>query len=488
MKKCPYCGMQNEDDSLFCSECGKKMPHGRVCPHCGSGISDDDAFCANCGKKVEEQLSSDNPVPSQRRCPSCGTALDKDDVFCPSCGKKLGEIAPSSIKSDVEDKPNEIHDKDSKKDLKPNPLKTVEEPVTRNEISEENVIDHQTTPPVTNSVEDRHPSKSKTGILIVIGIIALVLIGGWFFWRTNNSSGSNELISADGISMTKDSVIVEEDISDVHSKTYIMHRLQQVCDNVPSSHKKNLVKKYFSESFRELFGKVCEKDGDDGDGYFGFYFWSGSDFQDESIISVTAIDVNNITEFSASAKVENLVKWGDNEELKKSLHLNLVFENGDWFIDDLHNHKSEMEEYINREDRSQDEIQENNDEVPVFTVPNIPKDEEDEVDNRNGVVENVDQKAGYPGGTSALYQFLARHIRYPAKAEENGIQGTVVIHVMVERDGSISDTKVIRSVDPLLDKEALRVIQLVPNMTPAKKNGVVVRSGMEIPITFRLSD
>ena len=60
--------------------------------------------------------------------------------------------------------------------------------------------------------------------------------------------------------------------------------------------------------------------------------------------------MNNITELSASAKVENLVTWGDNEELKKSLHLNLVFENGDWFIDDLHNHKSEMEEYINRED------------------------------------------------------------------------------------------------------------------------------------------
>lgn len=352
MKKCPYCGSQNDNDSIFCTECGNEISQGKVCPNCGASLSEKDSFCQNCGKRLDEhdEQSQSTSSSSQRKCPNCGTMLDQEDVFCPNCGKKTGVVVSSSIEFRAEDKPNEIHDKDGNKDLKPNHLETVEEPVTRNEIGEESVIDHQMTPPGTNSVSEGHSPWRKTGILFVIGIIALALIGGWYFWRTNNSSGANELVSADSISMTKESATVEEEISDVHSKAYIMHRLQQICNDVPSTHKKILVKKYFSESFRELFTKVCEKDGDNGDGCFGFYFWSGSDFQDESITSVTAIDVNNITELSASAKVENLVTWGDNEELKKSLHLNLVFENGDWFIDDLHNHKSEMEEYINKED------------------------------------------------------------------------------------------------------------------------------------------
>lgn len=91
MKKCRYCGSQNDDDSLFCSECGKKMHQGRVCPYCGSGISDDDVFCANCGKKVKELLSPDALVASQRKCHNCGMLLDQDDVFCPNCGIKLRE-------------------------------------------------------------------------------------------------------------------------------------------------------------------------------------------------------------------------------------------------------------------------------------------------------------------------------------------------------------------------------------------------------------
>lgn len=58
MKRCTYCGELNEDDSLFCSECGKPIPQGRQCPHCGVRVSDNDAFCTNCGKKLEEEPTS----------------------------------------------------------------------------------------------------------------------------------------------------------------------------------------------------------------------------------------------------------------------------------------------------------------------------------------------------------------------------------------------------------------------------------------------
>lgn len=97
MKKCPYCGMQNEDENLFCTECGKPIPQGRVCPHCGASVNDDDAFCSNCGKKVDEQPASDTSKSLQKICPHCGAPINEGDVFCSECCKKINDVtAPSS--------------------------------------------------------------------------------------------------------------------------------------------------------------------------------------------------------------------------------------------------------------------------------------------------------------------------------------------------------------------------------------------------------
>ena len=97
MKICSNCGNQINDGDLFCTECGKPVPQGRVCPHCGVGISDDDVFCINCGKKLDEESIPMTTESSQRKCHDCGTLLDLDDVFCPNCGiKLLIEPSPSA--------------------------------------------------------------------------------------------------------------------------------------------------------------------------------------------------------------------------------------------------------------------------------------------------------------------------------------------------------------------------------------------------------
>ena len=59
MKKCPYCGAQNADDSRFCTECGKEFPQGNVCPHCGASVNEGDTFCQNCGKKLKVPMNED---------------------------------------------------------------------------------------------------------------------------------------------------------------------------------------------------------------------------------------------------------------------------------------------------------------------------------------------------------------------------------------------------------------------------------------------
>ena len=102
------------------------------------------------------------------------------------------------------------------------------------------------------------------------------------------------------------------------------------------------------------------------------------------------------------------------------------------------------------------------------------------------VYDVVEQMPSFKGGENALMSYLRNAIHYPAIAEENGIQGRVVCTFVVERDGSITDVKVARSVDPSLDKEATRVIKAMPKWIPGKQNGSSVRVKFTLPVTFKL--
>ncbi len=88
MKKCPNCGAHNEDDSLFCAECGKLIPQGTVCPHCGAAINEGDTFCQNCGKKADMDVLPIVDSPMVKACPHCGAAMNDGDVFCQNCGRR----------------------------------------------------------------------------------------------------------------------------------------------------------------------------------------------------------------------------------------------------------------------------------------------------------------------------------------------------------------------------------------------------------------
>ena len=98
----------------------------------------------------------------------------------------------------------------------------------------------------------------------------------------------------------------------------------------------------------------------------------------------------------------------------------------------------------------------------------------------------VEQMPLFPGGDAALMAYLRDNIHYPTVAAENGVQGRVVVGFVVERDGSITDVNVLRSVDPSLDREAMRVVKSMPKWTPGKQNGSAVRVKYQVPVTFRL--
>lgn len=120
----------------------------------------------------------------------------------------------------------------------------------------------------------------------------------------------------------------------------------------------------------------------------------------------------------------------------------------------------------------------------VETEPVKAEAPKPEVENK--VFDVVEQMPSFPGGQGALMQYLANNIKYPVVAQENGVQGRVVVSFVVERDGSITDVQVVRSVDPSLDREAQRVVKSMPRWIPGKQNGQAVRVKYNVPVSFRL--
>lgn len=121
--------------------------------------------------------------------------------------------------------------------------------------------------------------------------------------------------------------------------------------------------------------------------------------------------------------------------------------------------------------------------VEVKYVPVKVVEEEPEEQTIFEVVENAPE---FPGGTAALMQFLGKNIKYPTIAQENGTQGRVIVQFVVNRDGTIVDPRVVKSVDPYLDKEALRVINSMPKWKPGMQRGKAVRVKFTVPVMFRL--
>ena len=111
---------------------------------------------------------------------------------------------------------------------------------------------------------------------------------------------------------------------------------------------------------------------------------------------------------------------------------------------------------------------------------------ESQATKADAIHEVVDEPPSFPGGDAAQIAFLSNNLRYPAVAMEQGIQGRVVTQFVVDKDGSITDVKVVRSLDPMLDKEAVRLVKSMPKWTPGKLNGSPVRVKCILPISFRL--
>ena len=119
------------------------------------------------------------------------------------------------------------------------------------------------------------------------------------------------------------------------------------------------------------------------------------------------------------------------------------------------------------------------DEYDVVTVEPEPEEEE--------IFMVVEDQPEFPGGTAALLEYLRKNIKYPAICRENNIQGRVLVTFIVNKDGAIVEPEVVKSVNPSLDKEALRVISQMHNWKPGSQRGKPVRVKYTVPVNFRLN-
>ncbi|MDE7421730.1 MAG: energy transducer TonB [Muribaculaceae bacterium] len=158
-------------------------------------------------------------------------------------------------------------------------------------------------------------------------------------------------------------------------------------------------------------------------------------------------------------------------------------------VDDVKNEVMEMEEQL--EDNTARGVvnQEGSDDADKFKAVQeqvVVKEPEPEKPKEEEVFVAVEQQAEFPGGMPALMKWLSSNIRYPEAAQQNDVQGRVIVKFIVEKDGSVSQATILKGVDKDLDKEALRVVNKMPKWQAGKNNGVAVRSYFTLPVNFRL--
>lgn len=122
----------------------------------------------------------------------------------------------------------------------------------------------------------------------------------------------------------------------------------------------------------------------------------------------------------------------------------------------------------------------------IVATEEMPRTEDMGEEDEDQVFVIVEKKAEFPGGQKNLMEYLRENIKYPEKALDKSLEGRVYVKFTIKKDGSIDEIKVIRSADPILDEEAIRVVKNMPKWIPAQHNGKDVNSTYTLPITFHI--
>lgn len=327
MRKCPNCNAVVEDDSLFCANCGEKLPQvenevpssdsGKRCPNCNAVIDEDSVFCVNCGHKLKQDDNSEPTPQSGKRCPNCNAVIDEDSVFCANCGFKLkngNNYTP---------------------------------------------IDEET-----------KEEKSKWWLYALIGVIVVVIAGGGLYYWTQSTSSESFVAETAPTDSIKPDVKENAEIDSEETKkkrrdelvAQVEQRVNKMLNDVlhgeggEGDDDDFAHVCYFSKSFKTLYDKVDENLEEGMIGHFDYDFWTQSQGDGPTRFEIKNIDV--VSETSAVVNVLYIYDYTTSSGgySEKQVKLNLVYENGNWFMDDFLSRVDESEEYFSEKEGMEADI------------------------------------------------------------------------------------------------------------------------------------
>lgn len=121
----------------------------------------------------------------------------------------------------------------------------------------------------------------------------------------------------------------------------------------------------------------------------------------------------------------------------------------------------------------------------VIVIPS-PEDQPSTTSSKDEIIDFPEEDATYKGGQDALQKFVQKNLKYPLEARDQNIQGRVFVSFVVEKNGRISNVIIERGIDPLLDKEVLRLVKSMPKWNPGKMKGKKIRSRCRLPVVFKI--
>lgn len=138
------------------------------------------------------------------------------------------------------------------------------------------------------------------------------------------------------------------------------------------------------------------------------------------------------------------------------------------------------------EDIEIEDIEVDFDAIEIDVIEDIVSDLEPDIEIAEVIISIAETMPSFEGGIAVFYKFVGKNLKYPAQARRMGIEGKVFVHFVVDKDGSLSDIKVVKGIGAGCDEEVLRIVQKSPKWNPGKQRGRPVRVRMMLPITFKL--
>lgn len=396
------------------------------CKYCNAELKQGAKFCPNCGKEV---LEFDI-------CISCGRQIKVGATFCPFCGKpqeteEVKADEPQANKSEKEETQTEQSAKEesSKEEPKVEEPKA-EEPKVEESQPEESKPDEETT------YEWEEEKKSRTWIW-ALNILLIAGVAGWYFFMRDTSSYEAEEDTTEVEEITADNV---EDEAAPASALAFLEQFYKGEYGDEGFIEQNVTANVLNKLKRD-YPYDCETNDCLADWVFTAYP-PGADLNLEEGPIITKTDTEG--KFKVEFKYSG---YNGNQKAfeTRTVYLVVTQIDGQYLISDYEIEYAEDKEFEERPD-------------PEF-----------------------------PDGESALNEYISSNLRYPASAEQNGIDGKVIVQFLVNEEGELSEFSIHQSADPDLDNEALRLVKNMPNWTPASNKNGPVKSYVRLPIVFRIN-